>query len=135
MEYQAAYLMKTMREQPNFAKKLSDECAEITADIASYVENSNCSCKLRIEKYINKNKDVVNEIFAKFLSENPEFVPEKPIEDISGTVIEIEADPIKYKKLIIHLKENNQTYKGLTVMDAVKNTDDGEKVVWLIFFY
>lgn len=135
MEYQTDYLMKIIRSEKKFSDAMIGKCTKIASDIVTYIDNPNCSCKKRIENYINNNKEMVNTLFTKFLADEPNFKPEKPSKDISGTVIEIEADPIKYKKLIEHLKDNNQTYKGLNVMDVTKQTETGETVVWLVFFY
>jgi len=130
--YPVDYYVKLIRSEKAYAELLMKQCEPIAADIVTFQANPNCSCKKKIIDYINSNKELVKQVYTQFVSENPNFVPEKPEENIAGKVIEIEADPIKYQKLIEHLKQNNQVYKGLTIMDVVK---EQEKVVWLVFFY
>lgn len=130
--YPVEYYVKLIRSEKAYAELLMKQCEPIAADIVTFQANPNCSCKKKITDYINSNKELVKQVYTQFVSENPSFVPEKPEENIAGKVIEIEADPIKYQKLIEHLKQNNQVYKGLTIMDVVKEQD---KVVWLVFFY
>ncbi len=129
------YYLKLIRLQKAYAELLIKNCEPIAAEVVTYQSNANCSCKVKLQTYINSNKELVKQVYSQFVAENPAFVPEKPEENIAGRVIEIEADPVKYQKLIEFLKENNQTYKGLNIMDVVKETTSGPKTVWLVFFY
>jgi hypothetical protein len=129
------YYVKLIREQKTYADLLLKNCPAIAADIVTYQANPNCSCRKKIEDYINSNREIVKQVYAQFLSENPTYVPEKLEENIAGRVIEIDADPIKYKKMIDFLAEAKQTYKGLSVMDVVKEENGVSKTVWIVFFY
>lgn len=127
-------LLNSIPTNEGFARDLITAFPSIEADVYSFRSNQNCSCKNRLLKHINSNIDRVTELYKKN-STDSESIPQKQdqLVNMSGQVVEIEPNPMKYKNLIEYMNKNGKTYKGLTVMDST-NAETG-KDVWLVFFY
>jgi hypothetical protein len=69
-----AYFSKIFLEQittnPQFKIEFGAFAPEIYADIESFSKNSNCSCRGKIENYVNNNKDKCFEFIKLFIEKN-----------------------------------------------------------------
>ena len=129
----------------------------ISKDLDTFRANKQCGCRKKIIEYINNNEQPVRDTFYNWKSKNSDIIknhleltlinkkegefikkPNNFVEEtnISGQVVEIFPDPSAYKSFMEHVKKNNWVYKGMNIMETIKQNDNGkEEVIWLLFFY
>lgn len=154
------FLMLLLKNE-KFSNYIINNCQEIEADIRSYRQDPNCSCKHKISKYFEKNKDIVHVSLQNWLNENKQTLSDltgleedlseldkrnilKPslpkkewnkYKDVIGEVIEILPDPEEYKK-VISIAREKWFYNGLNILETIKLDNSGiESTVWLLLFY
>jgi hypothetical protein len=156
-----ANFMRLLLKDVVFSEYIINNYNEIEADIRSYRLDATCSCRHKIEKYFELNKDKflssINEWERRYPDslkselENVEFDSEdikkvlKPTlppsewskyKDVIGDIVEIAPDPNEYKR-IISVARQEWLYNGINILETVKFDPQTKKesVVWLLLFY
>lgn len=133
----------------------------LEADIRSYRLDPNCTCKHKLIKYFDNNKDTVIKDFKLWISNekvNIESILPNPsndmqshrnilkptlpasewtkYKDVIGEIVEIVPDPNEYKR-IISIAREEWLYNGINILETVKFDPQTkqESVVWLLLFY
>lgn len=78
------YLSKVFLEliqNPQFKNEFQAFAPEIYADIESYSKNPNCSCKFKIETFVNNNKEINTNFLNNFITKNNLTLNLKEIEE------------------------------------------------------
>lgn len=156
-EQELTIILDLVPREESWYNDFRAEHPAINDDLDTFRINKQCNCRKRIIEYINKNEVGVRYTFYNWKEKYPEIV-KKHLEltlinkkdgempqnintftepkDIAGQVVEIFPDPSAYKSFMDHAKKNNWVYRGMNVMETIKQNDDGkEEVVWLLFFY
>jgi hypothetical protein len=133
----------------------------LEADIRSYRLDPNCTCKHKLIRYFESNKDTINADFKLWIGSekvNIESILPDPSNDASnhrnvlktslsaseqskykdviGEIVEIRPDPNEYKRIISVAREE-WLYNGINILETVKfdSQTKQESVVWLLLFY
>jgi hypothetical protein len=152
-EQELTIILELVPREESWYIHFRKEHPTIGEDLDSFRVNKQCSCRKRLIQYINNNELKVRETYSVWKNNNPDII-KNHIElalinkkerdfnsfveptDISGQVVEIFPDPSAYKSFMDHAKKSNWVYKGMNIMETIKQNDDGkEEVVWLLFFY
>jgi hypothetical protein len=59
-------ILGLIRHNKDFRKGFMQKARDIYADIISFIANPNCTCRKRIVKYVEENKENVNEYYEEF---------------------------------------------------------------------
>jgi len=141
-----------------FSDYIINNYREIEADIRNYRQDPNCSCKHKISKYFEANKDKflkslqlwINDTKAditSFITDTTEShrnilkttLPSSEwtkYKDVIGEIVEISPDPSEYKR-IISIAREEWLYNGINILETIKLDPQTQKesVVWLLLFY
>lgn len=87
-----------IRFDKQFRKGFMAKAREIYADIISFVANPNCTCKKRVEEYINNNLPAIDKYYQEWFVLTPKEVSDKLLEQIEeeSKVKEV-VKPVKEK--------------------------------------
>lgn len=144
-----------------FSEYVINNYSDIEADIRSYRLDPNCTCKHKIVKYFESNKDLITNSLQTWISDTKtdlkSFLPNednddskhrnvlKPslpasewskYKDVIGEIVEIRPDPNEYKRIISTAREE-WLYNGINILETIKFDPQTkqESVVWLLLFY
>jgi hypothetical protein len=133
----------------------------IEADIRSYRQDPNCTCKHKLIRFFECHQDDITEDLKLWvgsekvniessLSEDSKdtnkhrnvLKPSLPAsewskyKDVIGEIVEIRPDPNEYKR-IISIAREEWLYNGINILETVKfdQQTKQESVVWLLLFY
>jgi predicted regulator of amino acid metabolism with ACT domain len=138
-----------------FSEHVINTYPDIEADVRSYRLDPNCSCRHKIAKYFNENRDKIIATLLEWI-ESTKIVlsldddekargvlkPTLPTsewskyKDVIGEIVEIAPDPNEYKR-IISIARAEWLYNGINILETVKFDPQTkqESVVWLLLFY
>lgn len=131
--YYVILAMKLIREEESFKEEFLKIAQPIYADVISFVQNPNCTCKNRVGKFIGENRALVIGLINVWDQQNPNKInidkveEENKIENVQGKVFIIPRNPESFENFMKDSKEKKYSYKGFTV------ADNGNE--WSIFFY
>jgi hypothetical protein len=127
------YLVETSESIKNLTILNFEKIPEIYADVVSSINNPNCSCRNRVYSYFSSNFDACKNLFLdlfenNIISENDletvkemveSYLPQlnTRYEDYSGKVVEINNSAEDYSKFIKNLKESNNFYQGISIIE------------------
>lgn len=132
-------LLYLIRQEPYLAERFL-EIPQIQKDTTSFIINPECSCKGRLETYIENNESWALSLLESWKGENIKTNPlpkmeikksEYPVYT-QGDVVRCGAVPRNYKKVIIDADNKNLKYRGVSTIHTLN--EKGQKV-YLNFFY
>lgn len=150
--------LSLIRKHVKFSDYIIVNYPEIEADIRSYRTDPNCSCKHKIAKFFDANKDKLianiqtwsndnqtelkNTVTESTFNHRNVLKPTLPssewgkYKDVIGEIVEIAPDPNEYKR-IIGIAREEWLYNGINILETVKFDPQTkqEAVVWLLLFY
>lgn len=115
IDIQYSFLPKVFLELINnreFKTQFQANCPEIYADIESAYNNPNCSCRAKIEAYINKNREKVYPFLKLFLESN------KIDLDLASIEQKYKMTPYVGKTEVIKISEWSSYVENLTKIKA-----------------
>jgi len=80
-EYLSKLALDLIQKNPQFKNELQAFAPEIYADIQSYSTNPNCSCRAKVEAYINNNREISVNFINNFINNNNLTIDLKDIEN------------------------------------------------------
>jgi len=145
-----------LRKNQKFSDYVINNYPVLEADVRSYREDPNCSCKNKIAKFFDSNKDSVTTRIQFWANEtgtslnaqvrNPNhrnvlkptlpFAEQSLYKDVIGEIVEISPDPNEFKR-IISIAREEWLYNGINTLETIKFDPQTKKesVVWLLLFY
>lgn len=153
----SASFLALLRKNDKFSEYAINNYPEIEADVRSYKRDPNCSCRHKLGKFFEVNKDKILVSMKEWIDDTLQsFIDDFPLEDtqrnilkttlppeeqvkfkdVIGDIVEITPDPNEYKR-IISIAREQWLYNGINILETVKFDPQTkqESVVWLLLFY
>ncbi len=156
MKIQAAEFQLLLIKNSKFSEYVINNYPELEANVRSYRQDPNCSCRHKIAKYFEDNREAISQKILSWVKEtgatiegltrNPEHLnvlkptlsslEQTQYKDVIGEIVEIPPDPTEYKR-IISIARAEWLYNGINILETVKFDPQTKKesVVWLLLFY
>ena len=157
MEITPDRFLSLLTKSQEFSEHVINNYPEIAADVRSFREDPDCSCKHIIAKFFNNNEEKImknaeawsgfsklssylkspkDNSYRNVLKSTLSVEEQANYTDVIGEIIEIAPDPNEYKR-IISIARENWLYNGINILETVKFDPQTKKesVVWLLLFY
>lgn len=143
------FFLVTFKE--DFYKSFEDKVYQIYSDMISFIDNPNCSCRIKVAQYVREHNDeiyiyvenwlknrnfteednkIVTGLFQRINEENKKNNESEKFrgvpdyvngEYMAGKIVTISDDPEEFYNLISYLKENNFYYNHFSVVKSDNN--------------
>jgi hypothetical protein len=97
------------------------EYPDNTANALSYSKNPNCSCRNKLTKHYNENKDKVDQFVQSFLDKMPdqinlqEFTSRHQTKPVSGRIVKIDKTDQAYGELVNQIHREQWTFRHMSI--------------------
>jgi hypothetical protein len=129
----AGSIMPLIVNLPVFAEELQNAFSEISADIASFKNNPQCSCARKVQSFIEQHYDSVFNFLNNFFDKNTSLqqtinsiIEGSSFYDVSGKIFEINDTAEAYTDFFNRTIQDRFNFRGFSV------TSKGDKL--RIFF-
>lgn len=120
-KYYVVVGMDLIRTSESFRTDFLKIASSIYADVVSYSQNANCSCKNAVGKFIGGNKDIVISMINNWDTLNPNVLDmdkvaiENKTEVVSGKVFYVDQTDEAYAAFVERMKVQKFSYRELYV--------------------
>jgi hypothetical protein len=129
----AGSIMPLIVNLPVFAEELQSAFSEISADIASFKNNPQCSCARKVQLFIEKHYESVFDCLKNFFDKNASLqqtinsiIENNSFYDVAGKIFEIDDTDEAYADFYTRLIQDRFNFRSFSV------TSKGDKL--RIFF-
>jgi hypothetical protein len=118
--YFSKIFLEEITKNPQFKIEFGAFAPEIYADIESFSKNANCSCRGKIENYINNNKDKCFEFIKLFIEKNNIIIDAAAIQEkykttqYSGKIIQVNKKD--WESFVDVLQRERATFRTFSVL-------------------
>jgi lambda repressor-like predicted transcriptional regulator len=120
-KYGVQLTLELIQTSKSFYEVYIKEYPDNTANALSYSKNPNCSCRNKLTKHYNENKQKVDSFVANFLGTSPnainlaEFEQRHKTKPVSGRIVRIEKTDEAYGKLVSTIQNEGWTFRQMSV--------------------
>lgn len=120
-KYGVQLTLELIQTSKSFYDAYIKEYPDNTANALSYSKNPNCSCRNKLTKHYNENKQKVDLFVSSFLNTNPsainlvEFEQKYKTKPVSGRIVRIEKTDQAYGNLVQTIQNEGWTFRQMSV--------------------
>jgi hypothetical protein len=119
--YGVQLTLELIQTSKSFYESYIKQYPDNTANALSFSKNPNCSCRSKLTKHYNENKQLVDSFILTFLKNEPtainlvEFEAKHKTKPVSGRVVRIEKTDEAYGNLVRTIHAEGWVYKSMAV--------------------
>jgi hypothetical protein len=119
--YGVQLVLELIQKSKSFYEVYIKEYPDNTANALSFSKNPNCSCRGKLTKHYNENKDAVDKFVESFLSTSEseinlqEFVARHKTKPVSGRIVKIDKTDQAYGELVNQIHKEQWTFRHMSI--------------------
>jgi hypothetical protein len=120
-KYGVQLTLELIQTSKSFYEKYIKQYPDNTANALSFSKNPNCSCRNKLTKHYNENKQIVDLFVLEFLKQEPnainlvDFENRHKIKPVSGRIVRIDKTDQAYGDLVKTIQNEGWTFKSMSV--------------------
>ena len=126
--YFSKVFLEEITKNAKFKTEFQAFATEIYADIESYSKNPNCSCRAKVEKFVNDNREKCYIFIKKFIEQNNIEIDVSAIEGkykttpYSGKIIQVKKSD--WASFVDIMQRDKATFRAFSVVKLDEETSE-----------